>query len=118
MAHTLTGIIRSDRWFTLPGVLLIVGFGIAAAVSGRHPILGTAWIWQSILLFTVSGLAFGFQVAPLQVRLLRLTTTAVQGGGWDADLYRRLSLRWELWGILAILTPLCAFALMVLKPSW
>jgi uncharacterized membrane protein len=49
IAHTLEGIIRSDRWFTIPGVLLIVGFGVAAALLGRLPILGTGWIWQSIV---------------------------------------------------------------------
>ena len=28
IAHTLEGIIRSDRWFTIPGVVLIVAFGV------------------------------------------------------------------------------------------
>ena len=53
IAHTLEGIIRSDRWFTIPGVVLILGFGVGAAVIGGLPILGTGWIWQSIALFAV-----------------------------------------------------------------
>lgn len=117
MAHTLAGIIRSDRWFTLPGVVAIIVFGVAGAMIGRLPLLGTVWIWQSIVLFTISGLAFVFQVAPLQARLLSLTEAAAGGGPWDPALYRRLSLRWELWGIVAIITPLIALWLMVLKPS-
>lgn len=117
IAHTIDGIIRTDRWFTIPGVLLIVGFGFAAAIVGQIPILGTPWVWQSIVLFTVSGLAFGFQVAPLQRRLLTIATGAAAGEAWDIDLYRRLSRRWELWGIVATVTPLTAFGLMVFKPS-
>jgi uncharacterized membrane protein len=117
IAHTLEGIIRSDRWFTLPGVTFIIGFGIAAAVLGRLPILGTGWIWQSIILFAVSGLAFVLQVAPLQQRLRKLASVAASGGPWDLEAYRRLSRRWEFWGVVAILTPLAALVLMVHKPG-
>jgi uncharacterized membrane protein len=117
VAHTLEGIIRSDRWFTIPGVVLIIGFGVAAAVIGGLPILGTGWIWQSIVLFTVSGLAFVLQVAPLQRRLQQLAAVAVDGGPWDLAAYHRLSRRWEFWGLVAILTPLAALVLMVYKPG-
>ena len=117
IAHTLEGIIRSDRWFTIPGVVLIVGFGVAAAIIGRLPILGTGWIWQSIALFTVSGLAFMLQVAPLQRRLRELASVGLGGGAWDQVAYHRLSRRWEFWGLVAVLTPLAALVLMVFKPG-
>lgn len=117
MAHTLDGIIRSDRWFTIPGVIAIVLFGVGGAIVGRLPILGTSWIWQSILLFTASGLAFVLQVAPLQLRLRAMAQSATSGGPWDPALYRRLSLRWEFWGAFAIVTPLIALVLMVSKPG-
>jgi len=117
ITHTLEGIIRSDRWFTIPGVVLIIGFGVAAAIIGRLPILGTGWIWQSIALFAVSGLAFMLQVAPLQRRLQKLASVGVGGGAWDQAAYRRLSRRWEFWGVVAILTPLAALILMVYKPG-
>ena len=123
IAHTLDGIIRSDRWFTIPGVVLIVASGVAAAVRGGLPIFGTPWIWQSLVLFGISGLAFGFQVAPLQVRLRSVALEAARGdwdatrSDWDAARYRALSRRWEVWGLVATLTPLAAFVLMVLKPG-
>ena len=116
MSHTLQGITRSDRWFTVPAVLLIVATGVVIAIQGGFPILGTGWIWQSIALFTVSGLIFGMQVAPLQGRLRQMTALAAAGGAWDADAYRRLSARWEMWGVSALLTPLAALVLMVFKP--
>ena len=117
IAHTLEGIIRSDRWFTLPGVAFILVFGVAAAVVGGLPVLGTGWIWQSIVLFSVSGLAFMLQIAPLQRRLLALAAAGSSSHGWDAAAYRRLSRRWEFWGAVAILTPLAALVLMVYKPG-
>ena len=117
IAHTLEGIIRSDRWFTLPGVAFILVFGVAAAIVGGLPILGTGWIWQSIVLFSVSGLAFMLQIAPLQRRLLTLAAAGVGSQGWDAAAYRRLSRRWEFWGVVAILTPLAALVSMVYKPG-
>jgi uncharacterized membrane protein len=117
MAHTLDGIIRSDRWFTIPGVVLIVVFGLGAAIAGGLPILGTGWIWQSIVLFSISGAVFMFQVAPLQVRLRDLAREGSRGGTWNAELYGRLSRRWGAWGLVATLTPLAALFLMVLKPG-
>jgi uncharacterized membrane protein len=117
MAHTMNGIIRSDRWFTLPGVLLIVVFGVGAAVVAGIPILRTPWIWQSLVLFLISGVAFMAQVAPLQVRLRALASEGAGGGSWDQAGYRRLSRRWELWGAVAVITPLLAVVLMVTKPG-
>ncbi len=117
VAHVMDGIIWSDRLFTIPGVLLIVGAGIAGAIVGRIPILGTPWIWWSIILFSVSGVAFVWQVAPLQIRLRAMAREAAAGTQMDWARYRALSLRWELWGLLALLTPLAAVVLMVLKPA-
>lgn len=116
IAHTLDGLIQSDRYFTLPGVALIVLFGVGTALSGGLPILGTPWIWQSIVLFTLSGLAFVARLEPLQRQLLALARAPETGGVWDRDRYRRLSRQWLSWGVFAILTPLGAVALMVSKP--
>lgn len=115
MAHIMDGIISADRWFTLPGVGLISASGVAAAIHAGLPILRTPWIGQSLILFALSGVIFAAQVAPLQKRIRTLALDGVRTGTLDQSAYRRLSLRWELWGILAILTPLGALALMVLK---
>jgi uncharacterized membrane protein len=117
MAHTMDGIIRADRWFTLPGVLLIIITGVSAAIHAGLPLLRTPWIGQSLILFALSGLMFGFKVAPLQKRIHTLALEAVRTGQFDLSAYRRLSLQWELWGAGALLTPLGALVLMVLKRS-
>ena len=117
IAHTIEGIIRSDRWFTLPGTFAIILAGVAAAIVGRLPLLGTGWILWSIVLFGLSGLAFSFQVAPLQRKLAALARAGMERGELNWASYHALSRRWELWGLFATLTPLAAVVLMVLKPA-
>lgn len=93
IAHAFEGIIRSDRWFTIPGVVVIIITGVAAAV------------------------VFMFWVAPLQVRILTLARAAGQNGQFDWPVYRKFSHVWEFWGLVAMLTPAVAVVLMVLKPE-
>ena len=117
LAHTVDGIIRSDRLFTMPGVLVIIASGVIVAVSAGFPILGTRWILWTLVLFGVSGACFGMRVAPLQRRLLGLAQAGAAGGSFDFDGYRRVAVSWEIWGAVATLTPLIGLALMVLKPA-
>ena len=114
-AHAMAGIIRSDSWFTIPSVLVIIASGVALASAARLPLIGTDWIFVSILAFALSGLLFGIFLQPLQRRILA-AAQPVQGGPPSAD-YRRLSRIWELIGLVAIALPLAALALMVLKPT-
>jgi len=116
LAHTVDGIIRSDRLFTIPGVVVIISSGLAAAIIGGYPILRTPWILWSLILFSVSGLVFVLRVVPLQIQLRALTQGAPETGAFDWERYQRLARTWELWGALALLTPIAALVLMVLKP--
>jgi uncharacterized membrane protein len=116
IASTFDGISRSDRWFTIPGVIGIVVGGVAAAVIGNLPILATGWILWPIILFSISGIVFGVWVAPLQRRIAEAARAADSSDqAWDS--YQALYKRWEMWGLLALITPAIAMAIMVLKPS-
>ena len=116
IALTFDGIIRSDRWFTIPGVIGIIVAGVAAAVTANLPILGTGWIVWSIVLFSISGIVFGIWVAPLQRELLKLAQTAKSSGlTWET--YESTYGKWGLWGLVALLAPVLALILMVLKPA-
>ncbi len=116
LAHAVDGIIRSDRLFTIPGVVAIIVTGLGAAIIGGHPILRTPWILWSLVLFGVSGLVFVLRVAPLQVQLRALARAGTDQGALDWGRYQRLARTWELWGAIALLTPIAALVLMVLKP--
>src|SRR3972149_3295805 len=49
ISHTLQGIIRSDRWFTVPGLLLIIAFGVAA---GPRLLSGRGALWGAVAILT------------------------------------------------------------------
>src|SRR5688572_15443780 len=65
IAHTLRGLIRADRWFTIPSVFVIAASGVFAAMKAGLPLLRTGWIFWSIVAFALSGIAFAWKVAPL-----------------------------------------------------
>jgi uncharacterized membrane protein len=115
-AQALDGIIKSDRWFTVPGVFLIIATGVGLALMAGYPLLRTLWIAWSLALFGVSGLAFGIAVGPLQKKLLA-NTRAGLAGNWNQPEYEALSRSWTIWGTVATATPLIALFLMVMKPA-
>ena len=117
LAHAVDGIIRSDRMFTVPSVVVIFIAGVLLASRAQLPLLRTPWIGWSLLLFSVSGLAFMFRIAPLQREMLRYAQSGDDSGQFQFETYASLARRWELWGAVGLLTPLAALALMVLKPS-
>ena len=117
LAHTAEGLTKSDRLFTIPGVLLIVLAGVAAAMQGNFPILRTPWILWTLILFSISGFAFMARVAPLQRKLHGLADAGAKGGSFDYAAYHRVANQWEFWGAIATLAPLVGLALMVLKPT-
>lgn len=117
LAHTMDGIIRSDRLFTGPGVIAIIATGVAAALAGGFPILGTGWILWTILLFAASGLIFMFRVTPLQRQLRALAQAGAAATDFDFAGYSQLARRWEIWGAAALATPAAGLVLMVLKPA-
>ena len=117
LAHTMDGIIRSDRLFTIPGVAVIIASGITTAVIGGLPLLRTGWILWTLVLFGISGLTFMAAVAPLQKRLLALAQAGSVKGSFDYPGYAVAARRWEIWGAVALLTPVAGLVLMVLKPA-
>ncbi len=112
MLHTVSGIIASDRLFTVPGVIIITAGGIAAAVNGGLSLLGTGWIFWSLILFSLSGLFFMVKVAPLQKRMKQHLEP---GNKYQPKTFEIIMKQWEFWGALALITPLIAFFLMILK---
>ena len=113
ISHSIKGVIKSDRLFTIPGVIFIILGGFMAAISGRLPLLHTGWIFWSIVLFSISGLAFAWKVAPLQKKIKNLTSN--HSGDFDWTFFKKVYSQWELWGLFSLLTPFAALVMMVLK---
>ena len=114
ISFTMEGIITSDKWFTIPGVVIITAAGFSAAIHGGLPLLRTGWIFWSIVLFSLSGIIFSVRVAPLQKRILQIVQNNAANEFGDKNYESHLR-QWETWGLLALITPLAALVMMVLK---
>jgi len=115
ISHSMKGIIRSDKLFTLPSIFLIIIGGFAAAIHAKMPVLGTGWIFWSLVLFSVSGIAFGWKVAPLQKKVYLLASNPNPSVDFDWPTFNKAYTAWEIWGLVALLTPIGAFVMMILK---
>ena len=109
IAHTMEGIIRADRIFTIPGVILIVIGGVGAAFAADLSILKTGWIFWGLVLFVLAGIAFG----PLSRSQRQLLVLAKSG---DLDAYDAASNQWNVFGTIVLVLPFLAAAIMILKP--
>lgn len=118
IAHALDGIVRSDRLFTVPGVVIILISGFAAAIVAGYPLLRTAWVAGGIVLFTIAGVVFMARIAPLQRQMRDLAQSSSATAPFDWAAYEKLSRAWAIWGAIALLAPALAAALMVFKPTW
>ena len=112
---TMKGIIKADRYFTIPGVIIITAGGFLAAIYGHLPILKTGWIFWSIIMFSISGLAFSFKLAPLQKKIYNLSLNKDPSTDFDWSNFGKVYFEWDIWGFIALVTPLAAFVMMTLK---
>jgi uncharacterized membrane protein len=113
--HTIEGIARADLVFTIPSVVAIVAAGVLLAVAAHIPILGTGWVLWGLGLFILSGIAFA-PVARLQQDLIAVAKTGMKTP-YQQRAYVALSEKWNLWGTIALVLPLIALVIMVLKPN-
>lgn len=115
VAHTMRGIILADRLITIPSIVVLLAAGIGVAILGGFPILGTGWILWGIVLFVISGAAFG-PVARAQRGMLAAAATGLTADA-ERKAYAACSFRWDVWGSVATIAPLIALVLMVVKPD-
>jgi uncharacterized membrane protein len=115
ISHSMKGIIKSDRLFTIPSIFFIVTGGFAAAIHVKTPILHTGWIFWSLVLFSISGIAFGWKVAPLQKKVYRLASGQDSSNNFNWQNFNKAYSAWEAWGLVALVTPVGAFVMMILK---
>lgn len=114
MRHSVNGIMRSDKIFTIPAVFIIIIAGILAAFYGNIPVLRTGWILWSIVLFSLSGVIFSTRLSVILRKMLALTDERhYKEEVWSSidDLYTQ----WNTWAAVAITMPLAALVMMVLK---
>ncbi len=109
------GVMFADYVFTLPGALLIVVSGLwMTDLSGRN-LFQTGWLFTALILLIVALLIWLLELLPVQRRLIRTADEAVRTGQLD-PVFKALTLRWSIFGVIAALLPLVNVYLMVFKP--
>ena len=108
------GIIRADKLFTMPAVILLLIFGIGGALHGGFNLISVGWIFWSIILYVISGAAIMIRVVPIQKKIVALAKDEANFS-WDG--YNKLAKQWDIWGSVATITPWIALILMVIKPN-
>lgn len=113
IADTFGGLIKADKFFTMPGVTILLIFGIGAALHGGYNLISTGWIFWSIIMLIISGVVFMMKVGPIQKKIL----TLAQSENFNWDQYKILSKQWDVWGSIATIAPYIAVVFMVIKPN-
>ncbi|MBV8363664.1 MAG: DUF2269 family protein, partial [Candidatus Eremiobacteraeota bacterium] len=104
-----------DKIFTIPAVIVLVIAGVGAAQVAHLSILGTGWILWSLILLIVSGITFG-PVGRAQRQMLSVAQAALTSGVMNWEDYAASGKVWTITGLVALILPLIAVALMVTKP--
>jgi len=111
--HSVNGVMRSDKIFTIPAVIVIIFAGVLAAFYGNIPVLRTGWILWSIALFAGSGVIFSTKLSVILRKMLELTSHHNREQEWNSMEY--FYKQWNIWALVAISMPLAALVMMVLK---
>ena len=111
--HSITGVMRSDRVFTMPAVFVIIVAGILAAYYGSIPVLRTGWILWSIALFALSGVIYSTKLSVVLRKMLEVTSHSNDEQQWNS--MEHLYKQWNRWALVAIMMPFIALVMMVLK---
>ncbi|MGQ0601096.1 MAG: DUF2269 family protein [Anaerolineales bacterium] len=115
IAFAQRGVMFADYVFTLPGAALIVVSGLwMTDLSGRN-LFQTGWLFTALILLIVALLIWLLELLPVQRRLIRAADEAVRNGQLD-PVFKALTLRWTIFGVIAALLPLVNVYLMVFKP--
>ena len=106
----------TDRAFTVPGILLLLGDGLVMALERGPLVYHSVWVMWGVTLLLASGVIWGVVLVPVQRRQLRLSLDFRAGREIPAG-YWLLARRWRMFGMLATLLPWAALWLMVLRPA-
>ena len=116
IALSTRAVLLADFAFTGPGILAVLGTGIAMAGITGWERFQEPWLSLSFILFVVTGIIWLAALLPLQFRMARLARQSAARGSLDPA-YTRSSRLWAIFGGVATLLPIVILFLMVLKPA-
>ena len=72
----------------MPGMIILLIFGIGAAAHLKVNFIDTGWIFWSIIMYIISGASFMVKMVPIQKKIVALAKDEARFG-WDE--YRKLT---------------------------
>jgi uncharacterized membrane protein len=117
IALSTRAVLQADFAFTAPGILAVLGTGIAMAGITGWERFQEPWLALSFILFVITGFIWVAALLPLQVRMARLARQSAAQGSLDPA-YQRSSKLWAIFGGIATTLPIIILFLMVLRPQF
>jgi uncharacterized membrane protein len=105
----------TDFMFTLPGAVLLITSGDYIAYVLMSDSWSITWIFWGRILFITSGLIWLLILVPVQIKQRKLVRSFANGNEIPAQ-YWHLNRIWVTAGSLAVILPLIAVVLMIIKP--
>ena len=121
-AFASVGVNKADRWFTSPGMILLLLNGLAMTALAWGGWLGFAtppyrWIFVGLILLIATGALYGAVIRRYQNEMVRISSDAAKAGAPLPEAFSAVFRRWTLWGGIATVLPLIALYFMVVKPA-
>jgi uncharacterized membrane protein len=114
-AAVVRQVVIADWAFTTPTIVLQPLTGFYLVHLAGFP-LASPWLYWSIALYLIAGAAW-LPVVWMQIRMRELASTAAQASLPLPDQYWRYLRAWVALGIVAFVSLVIVFYLMVAKPS-
>ena len=115
MALTTRAVLLADNVFTGPGILVLLGTGIAMVGITSWSRFQELWLSLALVLIIITGIIWAVVLLPAQKRMARLASEGAASGSLDPA-YWKSSRTWAIFGGIATLLPIIILFLMVLKP--
>src|SRR5438445_5264176 len=122
-AFASAGVNRADRWFTSPGMILLLLNGLALTNLAWGGWLGfttspNRWIFVGLTLLIVTGALYGAVIRRYQNEMVRVSSEAAQTNAPLPEQFASVFRKWTLWGAIATILPLVALYVMVANPAF
>lgn len=116
IALSTRAVVIADWAFTGPGIIVLLGTGLAMVGLTGWDRFQQLWLGLSFILLIVTAIIWLVVLVPLQRRMARLAREGAASGTLDPAYYRT-SWMWAIFGGIATLLPVVILFLMVLKPT-
>lgn len=114
--QTAKNIMILDYIFTLPSIAMILISGHLLASQAGYSVFTWSWLGLAYCLFIVSGIIWIFALLPLQIKMIKHGERSYEQNTMTRE-FAQASRSWNIFGILATVTPIVSMILMVWKPQ-